>query len=362
MAGFLTFFEAINMPYRIGFLLGSLTGAGAEKTILTLAKNLSALGHSVDLYLLDTHGDYPQDGGINYIGVSGNKKTAKRQHLRTLTENADYDLFVTSRADFYHDISVANKYCSVHITPTAWLKQHPLKFWKYPLQVRKLKRKFSHKRLIALSEGIKTDLVNNLGCASDNVMIINNPFETDRIRALANEPGAIPDGDYIVYVASMIPRKRHADLFHAFSRLKNQNVRLLLVGQGHLRHELEDLAKSLGIQERVDFWGWDINPYRLVKAAKVSVLASEAEGLPRAVVESLLLSTPTVSTDCPSGPAEVMTDKLADYLVPVGDVDALKTSIDKALESYPDIDQDRLSRFDAVNVAKRYERLISCHN
>jgi glycosyltransferase involved in cell wall biosynthesis len=165
-------------------------------------------------------------------------------------------------------------------------------------------------------------------------------------------------GDYIVYVAALIPRKRHADLFQAFSKIQNKKTKLVLVGKGRLQDSLESLAKQLKIEDRVVFWPWDPNPYRLIKNARLSVLASEAEGLPRVLIESIIIGTTVVSKDCPSGPNEVLLGANAKYLVPVGDVDKLRLAMNDILARKQQQIFD-LKRFDATKVAMAYEDLIN---
>ena len=89
----------------------------------------------------------------------------------------------------------------------------------------------------------------------------------------------------------------------------------------------------------------------------MSVLASEAEGSPRALIESLLVGTPAVASDCPSGPSEILTGSLAPYLTPVGDIQALTNAIELALNTYPDIPSEIARRFDSAVVAKQYIQL-----
>jgi glycosyltransferase involved in cell wall biosynthesis len=342
---------------KVGFLLGSLTGAGAEKTVMTLATNMAEEGFHTDLYLLNDSGDYAIPENINIIILQGSKSNQKKQLMEYTTKGL-YQLFVTSRAELYDDISTENKYCSVHITPTAWIDNPAWQKWKTWRKTRRLAKKFSNKKLIALSQGIKDDLVFNLNCRSKDITIINNPFDLSKIQSSAEIPGNIPNDDYIIYVASFIKRKRHADLLNAFSLLDNKSIKLLLLGKGELESEMKSLAKSLGILDRIIFWGWDENPYRLIKHAKVSILASEAEGLPRVVVESLALSTPVVSTDCPSGPKEVLVNELQSFLVPIGDIQRMSNAITTALKDYPTIQESITKRFDAKIIIAKYIELI----
>lgn len=346
---------------RIGFLLGSLLGAGAEKTILTLASKLALLGAETHLFVLSKKADYAVPDGL-FIHYIDDYDAKPIDVFRDISENiGELDLFVTNRAEFYDAVHAKKRFCSVHITPTAWLKKRSFLFsWNTQIQKWKLKKKFADKNLIALSEGIKNDLVENLAVQPARVRVINNSFELEKIQKNANEPFKEAErlGEYVVYVAALIPRKRHADLFTAFSLLNRKDVKLVLVGKGRLKFELEKLARDLNIIDRVVFWPWDPNPYRLIKHAKISVLVSEAEGLPRVLIESIIIGTTVVSTDCPSGPNEVLIGQNSEYLVPVGDVEQLTLVLDNVLETNPKQDFD-FKRFDALNVARIYEGLMN---
>jgi glycosyltransferase involved in cell wall biosynthesis len=342
---------------KVGFLLGSLSGAGAEKTIMTLATGMAEEGFHVDLYLLKDAGDYSPPNNINIVILDGKKSEQQKQLLKN-TKETIYQLFITSRAELYDYIKTENRYCSVHITPTAWIDNPSWQKWKTWRKTRKLSKKFANKNLIALSQGIKDDLVINLKCNPDDITIINNPFDLSKIRSAAEITGDIPSEDYIIYVASFIKRKRHADLLNAFSKLENQTIKLLLLGKGQLECDIKELANKLGVLDRIIFWGWDENPYRLIHNAKVSILASEAEGLPRVVVESLALSTPVVSTDCPSGPREVLVNELKPFLVPVGDIEGLSNAIGLAIKDYPLIQESLTERFDAKKIVNKYVELV----
>ena len=349
-----------SKPLHIGALLGSLNGAGAEKTILTLCTEFASLGHSVDLITLTDHADYSLPDNIRQIVLKSQDKKASRPELERITAGNNYDFFVTSKPEFYDYIQARQKICSVHITPTAWITDPKWKFIKRATKVLRLKRRFKNKQLVSLSQGIKDDLVYNLGCRPEDINVIPNPYNIDEIRQLSLADGPLPDGDYIVYVASLNKRKRQHDLLQAFHMLSHTNLKLLLVGKGNYEPELKKLVSRLGMDEKVIFWGWDSNPYRLIKNAKLSLLASEAEGLPRVLVESLIIGTPVVSTNCPSGPSEVLTGPLSQYLVPVGDTTALAHAIDSALEFYPSIDQHfDADKYSSASVARAFLSLAS---
>lgn len=343
--------------YTVGLLAGSLKGAGAEKTILTLADFLSRKHCSVNLFLLNADLDYVAPDYITVIRLDGKHRKDKEKQLQQYTQKSDYDLFITSRPDYYPYINARHKFISVHITPYSWLQNEKKSFVSKRLKLSRIKKKYKNRKLIALSEGIRDELITQLGCRSDDITVINNPFDVSTILSESVKEGPLPDRDYIIYVASFISRKRHFDLLKAFSQIK-ADLQLVLVGKGPDEQQLKSYAEQLGLADRVIFWGWDKNPYRLIKHAKLSVLTSEAEGLPRTLIESLLIGTPAVSTDCPSGPNEVMTGPFRQYLVPVGDIRKLAEAMQLALDAYPDINQLDMTRFAAGHVADRYLALI----
>ncbi|WP_430460507.1 glycosyltransferase [Thalassolituus sp. LLYu03] len=343
--------------YRIGALLGSLNGAGAEKTILTLCTEFARLGHQVDLVTLTAHADYPLPDNLRQIVLSTSNKKKARPELTRVTQEGNYDFFVTSKPEFYDAIQAKKKVCSVHITPTAWITDPKWRFLKRASKVLRLRRRFRNKQLIALSQGIKDDLVNNLGCRPANISVIPNPYQIDEIRSQAALDGPLPEGEYIVYVASLNKRKRQQDLIRAFQMMNAQNLKLVLIGKGNDEQRLRSLCDQLGLQDRVQFWGWDANPYRLIRNAQLSMLASEAEGLPRVLVESLIIGTPVVSTDCPSGPKEVLTGELRPYLIKVGDIKGMSAAMTKALTQYPDLSTFDGNRYAVESVARQYLEL-----
>ena len=345
--------------YRIGFLLESLAGCGAEKSALTLAEALLQRGHQVDLYLVHGQIDYQPLPGIAWTVLDQRSPRHSRADLTAKTSVVPYRLFICSLAQ-YHDAVVAQQvFSSVHITPTAMPRHSAWLFWNRWKRQLWYKRRYANKHLIALSEGIRWDLVTNLGCDPKRVRVIQNAFDRATILQQAHQPGPCPTQPYIVYVAALRRPKRHKDLIDAFALLPGSDLQLVLVGKGRYEAELRAYVARKHLGSRVLFWGWDANPYRLIKQARVSVLASESEGSPRVVIESLLLGTPTVSTDCRSGPNEILQGELARFLVPVGDVTAMAAALQAALQAYPPIPEQLLQRFDADQVAQAYESLVS---
>jgi len=140
-------------------------------------------------------------------------------------------------------------------------------------------------------------------------------------------------GPRILTVGNLKPVKNHPLLLRAFAALGRPEARLMLLGQGRNEAALRALADSLGIGDRVIFAGFHPDPAPFYATADLFVLSSDHEGFGNVIVEALSCGLPVVSTDCPSGPAEILENGRFGRLVPVGDAGALTAAIDLALSA-----------------------------
>jgi glycosyltransferase involved in cell wall biosynthesis len=154
-----------------------------------------------------------------------------------------------------------------------------------------------------------------------------NP-ETPSLEAVENvrqELGLTSETDLVLSVAELIPRKHPQDVLKAFARLARPHVCLAFAGDGPMMQTLQQLATQLGIQQNVRFLGHRRDIPTLMCAAVVTVLASELEGLPRCVMESMGLETPVIATDI-RGVRDLL-DQDSDLLFKVGDLAGLSKAI-----------------------------------
>jgi glycosyltransferase involved in cell wall biosynthesis len=136
----------------------------------------------------------------------------------------------------------------------------------------------------------------------------------------------------ILGVGRLSPQKGFATLIRAFSQVRQTRLaRLLILGEGRERPMLEALVRELGLEQDVKLPGFTTNPYPYMSQASLFVLSSRWEGLPGVLIEALYCGTPVISTDCPSGPREILKGGLYGQLVPVDDVGALAPAIEMAL-------------------------------
>lgn len=227
-------------------------------------------------------------------------------------------------------------------------------------------------RYIAVSEAIRSDMNRSFGIPGDKMVTIYNGVDLDLLARLAAEPA--PEGSLrlsasagctIVTSGRLTKQKGHALLLQAFSRVRREApCRLVILGEGELRGELEQLAAQLGIAGEVLFAGWQQNPFRLLAGADLFVLCSEYEGFPNALLEAMALGLPVISTDCPTGPSELLDAGRYGLLVPTADADALAGAMlslvrDHSLRrSYAQLSRERAACFSLQRMVTSYQALL----
>ena len=217
------------------------------------------------------------------------------------------------------------------------------RFGHRPRKVRRLSRQLrDYDRVIALNQQMADEAPLLFGHDLPPPFLLPNAIDVDAIRARANEPtapGSPVAAPYIVSVARLDElQKDHRTLLHAYARLLQEKPiaeHLVIVGDGAFRQELEACAGSLGIAERTHFLGHVDNPHALIAGASLFILSSRNEGLPMGLLEALAHGKPIVSTDCPTGPRDILDHGRAGILVPIGDVQTMADAMGRILTSEP---------------------------
>lgn len=186
--------------------------------------------------------------------------------------------------------------------------------------------------VIAISRGVEEDLVKNFGVPTQKVEVIYNPVDIERISHLAQYPVDHPwFGGELPVIAAMgrlEPQKGYHYLLRAFAMIKKvRSCKLVIIGEGKKREELEHLARELGIERDVAFLGFQKNPFKYLARADVFVLSSLWEGFGNVIIEAMACGTPVIATRCPSGPEEIIEDGSNGLLVPPADKRALADAI-----------------------------------
>lgn len=189
--------------------------------------------------------------------------------------------------------------------------------------------------VIAVSNGVAEDL-HGLGVPSDSIRVIQNPVNQERLRDLARIGPVLPgvdDTPYVIAIGRLTEAKDYPNLLRAYavSSLRNSH-RLVIVGDGEQRANLESLVRDIGLLDRVLFAGAMDNPFGVLARAALLVLSSRWEGYPNVLLEAIALGVPIVATDCPHGPREILGSNRYGRLVSTNDPAALARAMDVELK------------------------------
>ncbi|RYG40716.1 glycosyltransferase, partial [bacterium] len=215
--------------------------------------------------------------------------------------------------------------------------------------------------IVAVSNGVADDAARVLGLRRERITTIYNPVINPSLRAQAAEPPAHPwfsDGGapVVLGVGRLNAQKDFPTLIKAFAQLRTP-ARLMILGEGEERASLEAQAAPFG--DRIALPGFSANPFPAMTACRVFALSSRFEGLPGALVQAMACGAPVVSTDCPSGPREILEDGRWGVLVPVGDDKALAAALEESLtRPRPVYPPEASARFEEEPVLDAYERLL----
>lgn len=219
--------------------------------------------------------------------------------------------------------------------------------------------------IVGISRGLRHDLIERGGLPAHKVHAIYNPVVTQQLYEMAREPLAhrwFTDSNPVVLTAGRLTRQKDVGtLIQAFGILRNEvDARLVVLGQGELRPELEDLVRDLGLENAVELPGFVDNPFKYMARSDVFALSSRWEGFGNVLVEAMAVGTSVVSTDCPTGPAEILADGEYGRLVDVGNAPQMAEAIAGVLgsPSNPDKLKRRAREFSADHIAEQYLSLL----
>ena len=210
---------------------------------------------------------------------------------------------------------------------------------------------YSYKRadlILANSYAIQTDLIENFKIKTP-VRVIYNPVDLHFIKSYAAvQPDFVFEKDifHFITVGNLRKEKNQLLLIQAFFTLKNLPCKLLIVGAGVMEEELKQKVKDLGLMHKIIFLGFDNNPFKFVSRSNCFILSSDVEGFPNVLIEALACGRPVISTDCSSGPRELLapatdlhhrainTFEIGEYgiLTPVKDVISLANAMKKMMD------------------------------
>jgi glycosyltransferase involved in cell wall biosynthesis len=328
--------------HHVGLYFANFSAGGIQRVMLTLAEGLAHLGWRVDLILVQGDGplktQVPQGCQLFDLKAGQTRNTLFKFSNYLKTEKP---AVLLSSQTHLNIVAILARILSgwpgrllvtEHITldfsaqyPTSWKDRFfPLLagiFYRWADQI------------ILVSHGAARHFILATHIPAKLVTVINNPIVTHHPNP---QPGPRPDmawfnntGPVFLAAGRLTLQKDFVTLLRAFSILKARipSAKLIILGDGRGRARLEELSLELGLKDSVQFLGFVPNPYEYMEKASVFVLSSRWEGFANVLVEAMACGTPVVSTDCPSGPAEILEDGKYGRLVPVGNPEALAEAL-----------------------------------
>ena len=291
-----------------------------------------------------------------------------RQLQKKVLDKGDYDVAILHAHSVFGLRYIKMPYLVVaHSTKSKQLLKARFT-WQNELLRHIYIRVYNGKRIGTVSDGIREDFIKHFAQNPKNLSTLNNPFDLDVIRARAEEApeGGLPCEKYIVSLGRNDPQKRFDRLIRAYAKA-NIDEHLVILGRANENAELLKQVAAFDLKERVHFVGFKTNPFPFIKAAKILVVSSDYEGLPSTLIESLICGTPVVSTDCPSGPREILRGELSQWLAPVDDEARLARLIEEGVRSPYEVSNELVDRYDQAEIAKKYlavlqEVFAGCRN
>ncbi len=302
---------------KVMFLCAHLSDGGAEKVLSELSCNLPIYIEQV-IVLFEKKITYPYKGRLISFdspttSLSFFNRTYKfiqrifRMKKIIKIENPDCVISFMEEANFINIMVSENPIVTVHILQSINPKRlSSLIAIKLLILVL-----YNRVKVIAVSKGVKNDLIKKFGVKEEKIQVIYNPVGIKEIQILSGEKinddfqrNNIP---IIVTSGRLTEQKGQWHLIRAFSEVRKRiPCRLVIMGKGELEGYLRELTRELSLQGDVVFLGWQKNPYKYLANANVFVLSSLWEGFGIVLVEAMVCKLSIISTDCQSGPREIL--------------------------------------------------------
>lgn len=377
-----------QQPKHLAVFIHKLSGGGAPRRVLTLVHAFAERGQRVDLVVVSAEGPLLEQvrPDVRLVVLDSDLprliRRLKKQRLRTIASTTKLARYLRcEKPDVL--LSGAN-----HVNITAWWARQLARI-PIPLVLRASnhlsgsnrnpinKRYFrwwmgrqAYRRadaVIAVCRDVAEDIARHTGLKGSQITTIYNPTITpdlaQKATASVDHPWLAPDSPPVILGAGRLStQKDFPTLIKAFARIRaSRPARLIILGEGKKRKQLQALVHQLGVSADVALPGFVDNPFAWMSKAGVFALSSAWEGLPGVLIEALACGCPTVSTDCPGGAAEILVNGVYGPLVPVGDDKALGDAILATLDAPPDPEflHQRAAEFSTDQAVDQYLAVLT---
>lgn len=358
-------------PHHIALFLATLGGGGAEKVMVNLAQGLVDFGVRVDFVLASATGPYLPliPAQVRLIDLKQPRALTSLPGLARYLRREKPDALIAG-LDHANLIALfARRLSGVQTKIMVTVNIDYAAFWQGTippkdaliLRLAGLVYPWAD-AVVGASAGATESMASVAGLPRHRLQTIYNPVVTPEVLAKMTAPldhpwlndTTIP---VILGVGRLIPVKDFATLIRAFALLRAERpARLIILGEGSERQNLQSLIHELGVSEDAALPGFVDNPYAYMARARVFALSSKSEALPTVLIEALACGCAVVSTDCPSGPAEILAGGRYGRLVMLGDPVAMAAALRDALAAPPDAAalKARADDFSLAKITREY--------
>ena len=373
------------MKKNLAILINSFGSGGAERVVSILLRELKEFNITLVLLERDIFYDIPKDVEVIYLSNSNiNRSGVKKllmlpifafKYKKILKDkNIKISLSFLTRSNYVN--TIAKLFGSKAKTIISERSYFSFVYGDKNLN------SFINKKLVSLYRFANFATANSKGSALDlaknykvkNVKVIYNPIDIEKINALKSKKIDLLKKRFtLITIGRLVKEKNHSLIIDA---IKDIDVDLWIIGDGELKYELEEKIKSLSIEDRVFLLGREENPYKFLDKVDAFVFASNYEGFPNVLIEALACKLPVISTDCLSGPREILAPnteyknlediEVAEYgvLTPVGNLNSLKKAINlikmsaNLRDEYISKSYKRLEPLTIKNITKEWNKLL----
>lgn len=364
---------------KVLFFIYQMGAGGAARTLLNIINNLDRTKFTPILVTLNYNGSYEEyiKSDVTFIKLDTKRLRSAIFPLAKVIRKEKADI-VFSTIPNYNTIAIlANLFSFTGaksiVREAAYLGGSPsedIKLLTYGMLY-----KLSSK-VIALSEGVKENIIKRYKVKAEKIKVIYNPVDLDSIEKniehgqVANEHQAIfkeDDAKIIITAGRLVKDKDHETLIRAFAKVNERiNAKLVILGEGELEEDLKRTAYEHNIHDKVHFIGFQHNPYIYFKQADVFVLSSKREGFGHVLAEALATGVPVVSTNCKPGAREVLNYGEFGRMCEVGNAEEMAAQIHEILNlseeqtaQIIDTGLSRANEFNAKKIVKNYEETFN---